>query len=50
MKRLAVLALERVDDLRVAAGAERRDHQRLRLAAREQRRAVGTRQHADLRR
>ena len=43
---LAVLAGQRVDDLRVAPGAERRDDQRLRLAAREQRRAVGARQHA----
>ena len=43
---LAVLAGERVDALRVAVGAERRGDQRLRLAAREQRRAVGARQEA----
>ncbi len=47
-ERLAAFAFERVDDLRVAAGAERGDHQRLSLAAREQRRAMGTRQHAHL--
>ena len=47
-ERLAAFAFERVDDLRVAAGAERRGHQRLRLAAREQRRTVRTRQHAHL--
>jgi hypothetical protein len=41
-----VLAGQRVDDLLVAAGAQRGDHQRLRLAAGEQRRAVGARQHA----
>ena len=45
---LLVGSLERVDVLLVLAGAERRDHQGLRLAAREQRRAVGARQHADL--
>ncbi len=44
---LAPLALDGIDDLSVAAGAERRDHQRLGLAAGEQRRAVGARQHAD---
>src|SRR5437763_14963309 len=44
---LAILAGERVDDLLVAPGAERDGDQRLRLAAREQRRAVGARQHAD---
>jgi hypothetical protein len=43
---VAVLALQRVDDLLVAAGAQRGHHQRLRLAAGEQRRAVGARQHA----
>ena len=43
---LAVLAHQRVDDLLVARGAERGDDQRLRLAAREQRRAVRARQHA----
>ena len=47
-ERLAAFAFERVDDLRVAAGAERGGHQRLGLAAREQRRTVGTRQHAHL--
>ena len=45
-ERLFALALQRVDDLRVAAGAERRRDQRLGLAAGEQRRAVGARQHA----
>ena len=35
--------------LLVLAGAERRNDQRLRFAAREQRRAVGARQNADLR-
>ena len=43
---VAVLAHQRVDDLLVARGAERGDDQRLRLAAREQRRAVRARQHA----
>ncbi len=47
-ERLAAFAFERVDDLRVATGAERRDHEGLRLATREQRRTVRTRQHADL--
>ena len=42
----AVLAFERVDVLLVALRAERCDHQCLRFAAREQRRTVGTRQHA----
>ena len=46
---LLVGAVERVDVLLVLAGAERRHHQRLRLAAGEQGRAVGARQHADLR-
>ena len=45
---LLVGALERVDVLLVLAGAERRDRKRLGLAAREQRRAVGARQDADL--
>ena len=45
---LAVVALERVDHLLVLAGAERRHHQRLGLAAGEQRAAVDPRQHADL--
>ena len=43
---LRVLALQRVDDLLVARRAQRRDHQRLRFAAGEQRRAVRSRQHA----
>ena len=47
-ERLAALAFERVDDLRIAAGAERGGDQRLRLAAGEQRRTVRARQHADL--
>src|SRR5438309_4259864 len=38
------LALERLDLLLVGLGAERRGHQCLRLAAREERRAVGPRQ------
>ena len=42
-----VRALQRVDVLLVLAGAERGDDQRLRLAAGEQRRAVGARQDAD---
>ena len=45
---LLVGALQRVDVLLVLAGAERGDHQRLGLAAGEQRRAVGARQDADL--
>ena len=45
---LAVLALERIDDLLVLPGAERGDAQRLRLAAREQRGAVRARQNANL--
>ena len=46
---LLVGAVERIDILLVLAGAERGDDQRLRFAAGEQRRAVGARQHADLR-
>src|SRR6185437_10776809 len=42
-------ALEAVDELLVVAGAEGRNDQRLRLAAGEQRRAVGARQNADFR-
>ena len=42
-------ALERVDELLVLAGAERGDDDRLRLTAREQRRAVRTRQHVHFR-
>ena len=45
---LLVGALQRVDELLILAGAQRRHHQRLRFAAGEQRRAVGARQHADL--
>jgi hypothetical protein len=41
-----VFAGQRVDALRVALGAQRGNHQRLGLAAREQGRAVGARQHA----
>ncbi len=47
-ERFFVGALQGVDELLVLAGAERRHHQRLGLAAREQRRAVRARQHADL--
>src|SRR5690606_28951579 len=47
-ERLAALALEGVDNLRIAARAERRDDERLRLTAGEKRRAVRPRQHADL--
>ena len=43
-----VLAADGVDDLAVARGAQRGDHDGLRLATGEQRRAVGTRQHAGL--
>ena len=46
---LLVGAVERVDILLVLAGAERGHHKRLRLAAGEERGAVGARQHADLR-
>src|SRR6266481_3566012 len=46
-ERLAALAIEAVDDLRIARGAERGDHERLRFAAREQSRAVGARQNTD---
>ncbi len=46
---LLVGALQPVDILLVVAGAERRHHQRLRLAAGEQRRAVRARQEAGLR-
>ena len=47
-ERLAAFAVERVDELCVATGAERGDHERLGLATREQRRAMRTRQHTDL--
>ena len=43
---IAVLAHQRVDDLLIARSAERRDDQRLRLAAREQRGSVGAGQKA----
>ncbi len=46
-ERLFVGALQRVDELLVFRGAERGDHQRLGLAAGEQRRTVGARQDAD---
>src|SRR3546814_17432684 len=42
-----VLAFQRVDDLLVLARAEGGDNQRLRLAAGEQRRAVGPAENAD---
>ena len=42
-------AFQRVDELLVVAGAQGRHDQRLRLAAREQRRAVGARQHMHFR-
>ena len=45
---LLISAVERIDILLVLAGAERRDNHRLRLAAGEERRAVGARQHPDL--
>ena len=47
-ERIAPLAVERIDDLRVAAGAERGHDDRLGFAAREHSRAVRSRQHADL--
>src|SRR5690606_41133792 len=43
------VAVQRVDDLLVLAGAEGRDHKALRLAAGEERRAVRPRQDADFR-
>ena len=46
---LLVGAVERVDVLLVLAGAERRNDERLRLAAREQGRAVRAREDSDLR-
>ena len=45
---LAIFAIESVDDLLVLAGAERRRHQGLGLAAGEQRAAVQPRQDSDL--
>ena len=45
---LLVGAVERIDELLVFAGAERRHHEGLGLAAGEQRRAVGARQQPDL--
>ena len=47
-ERLFALARQGVDDLRVAAGAERRRDQRLRFATREECRTVRTGQHARL--
>ncbi len=44
---LLVGAFQRIHELLVFSRAERRDDKRLRLAAREQRGAVGARQHAD---
>src|SRR5260221_4965528 len=44
----AELAVERVDDLLILTGAERRHHETLRLAAGEEGRAVRARQQADL--
>ena len=43
---VGVLAHQRIDALLVARGAECRHDQRLRFAAREERRTVGARQHA----
>ena len=43
---IAILALQRVDDLLVAAGAQRGNDQRLGFATGKQRRAMGARQHA----
>src|SRR4029079_6566239 len=45
---IAPLAVERIDDLRVTARAERRHHERLRFTTREHGRAVRPRQNADL--
>jgi hypothetical protein len=45
-ERFFALAGQAIDDLRIAPGAQRGDHQRLRLAAGEERRAVGAREHA----
>ena len=45
---LAPVAFQGIDDLRIARGAEGGRDQRLGLAAREQRRAVGARQHTHL--
>ena len=47
-ERIAPLAFERVDDLRVAAGAERGDDERLRLASGEDCRSVSPGQNAHL--
>ena len=48
-ERVLALALVLLDDLRVVGGPERRGDERLGLAAREERGAVGARQDADLR-
>ena len=45
---LAALALQAVDDLRIAARAKRRDDHRLSLTTGKQCRAMRARQHADL--
>ena len=45
-ERFFAFPAQAVDDLRIASGAERGDHQGLCLAAGEQRRAVGARKHA----
>ena len=45
---LLVGPVQRIDILLVLAGAQRRDHHRLRFAAGEERRAVGAGQHPDL--
>ena len=47
-ERLFVRSLQGVDELLVVAGAQRRHHQRLGLAAGEHGRTVGARQEADL--
>src|SRR5579883_79207 len=47
-ERLAALALQAVDDLRIASGAERRHDERLRLTTGEESRAVRARQYAYL--
>ena len=48
-ERFLIRSLQRVDELFVFGGAECGDHQSLGLATGKQRRAVGTRQHADFR-
>ena len=46
-ERILRFAFRRIDDLRIARGTEGHRDQGLGLAAREQRRAMSTRQHAD---